>query len=134
MKAIKILVILAVVYVGVVVVFESLLGYFQPTSEATLVISTFEADGTQHDRVVTRINSDDQLYVAVNHWPRAWFHRALDNPAVEISIDGETGPYNAVQIEGDEFARVDAERPLGPIFRILTGFPPRHIMRLDPQT
>jgi hypothetical protein len=28
---------------------------------------------------------------------------------------------------------VDGENRLGPIFRVLTGFPPRYFLRLDPR-
>jgi len=54
-------------YVGLVVVFESLLGIVQPASDGTLVITTMDADGTAHERVVSRIESGGRLYVAANH-------------------------------------------------------------------
>ena len=73
MKALKIVVIVVLVYLGIVVAFESMIGYFQPTAGSTLVITTFDADGTPHDRVVSRLESGGQLYVAANHWPRAWY-------------------------------------------------------------
>ena len=43
------------VYVGIVVVFESLIGFFQPESGDTLVITTRGSDGSSNDRVLTRI-------------------------------------------------------------------------------
>ena len=85
MKALKIVAIVVLVYVGIVAAFESLIGYFQPTSGSTLVITTFDADGTAHDRVVTRLESDGRLYVAANHWPRAWYNRALENAEVRAT-------------------------------------------------
>lgn len=132
MKALKILGVVLIAYVGLVVVFESLLGYFQPEAGTTLVLTTFEEDGTPHERVVSRLESDDQLYVAANHWPRAWYRRALDNPRVEVRDDGEERTYRAVPATGDEHDRVQADNPLGIGFRILTGFPPRYFVRLDP--
>ena len=134
-KALKIILILAAVYVAIVVIFESLLGYYQPTNDGTLVISTFEADGEKHDRVLARLTVDDTLYVAVNHWPRAWYWRLQDNPEVEITFEGTTTPYLAVPLDGDsaEYAKVDGEHSLPTFFRILTGFPPRRLMRLDPR-
>ena len=45
MKALKIVGIVLLVYVGIVVVFESLLGYFQPGGDYTMVITTTSADG-----------------------------------------------------------------------------------------
>ncbi len=135
MKALKIVSIVVLVYVGIVVAFESLIGYFQPAGGSTLVITTFEEDGTPHDRVVSRLESDGQLYVAANHWPRAWYNRALENPEVQVTLDGEEGEegeYRAVPVIGVEHDRVDGENSLPVVFRILTGFPPRYLVRLDP--
>ena len=133
MKALKIVGIAVVVYVGIVVAFESLIGYFQPAAGAILVITTFDGDGTAHDRVVSRLESEGQLYVAANHWPRAWYRRALENPEVQATLDGEKGSYQAVPVTGAEHDRVDGENSLPVFFRILTGFPPRYLVRLDPR-
>ena len=134
MKAVKIIAVLLVVYVGIVVTFESLIGYFQPANENTLVITTIDADGTKNDRVLSRLESDGQLYVAVNHWPRAWYNRVLENPNVEIVLDGEKGNYLAVSVTDDaEHERINTEHALGPVVRFLTGFPPRYFVRLDPR-
>ena len=121
MKIIKIAFVLLLVYVGLVVLFESSLGYFQPQAGATMVLTTFAADGTGHDRVVARLESGTQLYVAVNHWPRAWYRRVLRNPLVEVTMDGETSPFRAVQLTGTDYQRIDAQHSLGLGFRILTG-------------
>ena len=133
MKVLKIAGLVVLIYVGIVVAFESLIGYFQPTAGSTLVITTFEGDGTRHDRVVSRLESDGKLYVAANHWPRAWYKRALENPEVQVTLDGETGDYLAVPVSGAEHDRVESENSLGIFFRFLTGFPPRHFVRLDPR-
>ena len=42
MRLTKILVIVALVYVGIVATFESLLGYFQPADSNTMVITTYD--------------------------------------------------------------------------------------------
>ncbi len=133
MKALKIVTTVVLIYVGIVVAFETLIGYFQPTAGSTLVITTFEGDGTPHDRVVSGLESDGQLYVAANHWPRAWYDRALENPEVNVTLDGEKSDYRAVPVTGEEHDRVDSKNSLGVVFRILTGFPPRHFVRLDPR-
>lgn len=133
MKTLKIIAIVVMAYLGVVVAFESLIGYFQPKAGSTLVITSFDADGTPHDRVVARLESGDQLYVAANHWPRAWYERALQNPEVQASLDGQRGDYRAVPVTGVEHARVADENGLPVLFRILTGFPPRTFLRLDPR-
>ena len=133
MKALKIVAIVALVYLAIVVAFESLIGYFQPAGGTTLVITSFDGDGTPHDRVVSRLESDGQLYVAANHWPRAWYKRALENPDVQVTLEGVKGEYRAVPVTGVEQDRVDGQNSLGVIFRIVTGFPPRYFVRLDPR-
>ena len=132
MKALKIAGIVVLVYVGIVVAFESMIGFFQPKSGSILVLTTFDADGTAHDRVVSRLESDGKLYVAANHWPRAWYNRVLKKPEVRVTLDGESGDYRAVPVTGAEHDRVDGENRLPAFFRILTGFPPRYFVRLDP--
>jgi hypothetical protein len=133
MKALKIVATLVLVYLGIVVAFESLIGYFQPMAGSTLVITTFDRDGIPHDRVVSRLERDGQLYVATNHWPRAWYNRALENPEVQVTLGDEKGDYRAVPVTGVEHDRIDGDNSLGVVFRILTGFPPRYFVRLDPR-
>ncbi|MCP5181133.1 MAG: nitroreductase family deazaflavin-dependent oxidoreductase [Pseudomonadales bacterium] len=133
MKALKWIVILLVVYAGIVTLFESLLGYFQPANESTLSITTFDADGQSHTRVLARIELDGKLFVAANHWPRGWYNEARANPAVEATVDGRRGSYTAVPVTDSEHDTVNNARPLGLGFRLLTGFPPRYFLRLDPR-
>ena len=133
MKAVKFMGILLLIYVGLVVAFESLLGYFQPAGQGTLVITTTAADGSTSDRVVTGLESHGKLYVAANHWPRAWYNQALENPNVSVTVDGLREAYLAQPVSGDEHDRVDDDNPIGLGFRFLTGFPPRVFVRLEPQ-
>lgn len=133
MRLVRYLIILALLYAGLVAAFETWLGYSQPQSDHHIVISTFDTDGTKHDRVVTMLESDGKEYVAVNHWPRAWWYRTKSNPNIEVTRDGETKPYTAVQVSGAEHDQVQADNPTGLTFRILTGFPPRYFVRLDPR-
>ncbi len=133
MKAVKLIAILFLVYVGIVIAFESLIGYFQPEGETTLVITTTAEDGTPNDRVLSRLESNGQLYVAANHWPRAWYNRALEYPNVKVTLDGEKGDYLAVPVTEEEHDRVNGDNSVGMMFRILTGFPPRYFVRLDPR-
>lgn len=134
MRIVKILGILFLVYVGIVALFESLLGYYQPSSDGTMVITTSNPDGVKADRVLAKLESDGTLYAAANHWPRAWFHQAQENPEVSITIGDITTEHTAVLISGPEFEKVDNEYALPTFFRILTGFPPRYILRLDPRS
>ena len=131
MKAVKILGIVLGVWVLIVVAFESLLGYYQPTSADSVTITTFDADGDSFDRVLSGLESGGQFYVAVNHWPRAWYHRLLENPQVRITRGEETRDYVAVPVSGEEASRVEREYPRGVVIGFLMGFAPRYFIRLD---
>jgi len=133
MKILKWVAIVFFVYVGIVFLFESLLGYFQPASETTLVITTLGLGDIPNDRVLARLESNGQIYVSANHWPRAWYNEALENPDVYVALDREKVEYLAVPVSGEEEARVEAEHRHPFLFRLLTGFPPRYFLRLDPR-
>ncbi len=133
MKAVKLVVLLFFVYAGLVAAFESMLGYFQPAGQGTLVITTTDDDGTTNDRVLASLESNGRLYVAANHWPRAWYRQALENPNVQVSVDGARGDYLAVPVTDEEHDRVNSDNGTGFVFRIMTGFPPRYFVRLDPR-
>jgi hypothetical protein len=126
------------VYVGLVIIFETLyLGLYQPSFEESgipmLLLTTTDADGETNDRMLARFETDGKIYLSAHHWPRGWYHRARNNPAVQAEIDGITSSYTAVPISGAEFARVAADHPLPLPVRFLMGFPPpRDILRLDP--
>jgi len=132
MKAIKIVGYVLVAYVLVVVLFESLIGYFQPQNQGTIVIVTKDSNGAAKQRVVARLDSGGALYIAANHWPRGWYSQVLANPDIKVVGAGGETDYRAVPVTGAEFDRVDAEHPLGPVIRFLTGYPPRRLVRLDP--
>ena len=132
MKAIKYIGIALVVYVGIVFLFESLIGTIQPAGEGTVVIATTDSAGVSNDRVVSLLKSDGKMYIAANHWPRAWYNQALENPEIDVTLDGTKGAYNAVPVSGAEHDRVQSDNDPGVAFRILTGFPPRYFLRLEP--
>ena len=133
MKILKIISIgLVVVYIGLVVLFESWLGYSQPSNQSSLVITTFD-DQEAKNRVLSAVNNDGKLYVSANHWPRSWYRQALSNPNVEVNYKGETNSYLAVPVEGKEHDKLKEEHAHPLTFRILTGFPPRYFLRLDLQ-
>jgi len=135
MKIVKWIAIVLLIYVAIIATFESLIGFFQPANQSTLVISVVDADGNEADRVVARLQSDGKLYVAANHWPRAWYEKALANPKVHVTLDGEKRAYLAVPVVSgsSEHERVNGDNRLGVSFRILTGFPPRYFLRLEPR-
>lgn len=134
MKALKVVLLAALAYAGVVVAFELLLGVLQPTSPGTIVITTTDAQGRTADRVVSRVESGGKLYVSANHWPRAWYRAVLVDPEVQVTVDGVRGAYRAVPVGGAEHDRLMAEHPHPLAFRVLTGFPPRRFVRLDPRS
>lgn len=132
---IRIAVIVAAVYVLLVVAFESMLGYFQPSGGDSIVIVTTDDTGNSHERVISRRDIDGNLYVAANHWPRQWYGHAIERPQVGVATDigGAAQPYLAVPLAGDELERVAEIYDAGLVFKFLTGFPPRRFLRLDPR-
>jgi hypothetical protein len=129
----KVVVILLVVYAAIVVAFETWLGYSQPSGQSTLVITTTDDEGNPHDRVLSRMQQNGAMYVSANHWPRAWYRAALKHPHVQVTVDGVKGDYLVVPVTEDEHDRLEAEFGHPLLFRILTGFPPRYFVRLDPE-
>jgi len=131
MKILRItLVSLVLVYIGSVVLFESWLGYSQPTNTITLVITTLDSNQPK-DRVLSAVNNDGKLYVSANHWPRDWYRKAKSNPNVEVLYKGEKNLYLAIPVEGEEHDKLMKEHAHPLTFRLLTGFPPRYFLRLD---
>lgn len=134
---------LILAYVGTVIAFEAFLGLVQPRLKAdssdardvTIVITTTGADGSTQDRVVTPLDDDGRLYVSANHWPRSWYRRALENPQVRVTRDGETRDHRAVPVPAsdEEHGRLQREHPHPAWFRFLTGFPPRRFLQLEPR-
>ena len=132
MKAVKIIAIVLGIWVAIVVIFETMIGTMQPTSADSVTITTFDAEGNSFDRVLSGLHSGGQFYVAVNHWPRAWYRRLLENPQVRITRDDETRDHIAVPVSEEEALRVKREHPRGISMGLLMGFAPRYIVRLDP--
>lgn len=132
MKFLKVVAVTLGVYVGMVVLFESLIGYFQPENAATLSLTVYEESDKPHTRVLSRIEHSDNIYVAVNHWPRSWFRTLQGNPKFRVAF-GETdfSGMAVVVDDAEEIAAIEADRPLPLWFKFLTGFPPRYFVRLE---
>jgi len=121
-------------YVGLIIAFESTMGILQPEQGQVLKITTTGDDGVANDRVLSWLDDDGTVFVSANHWPRAWYKEAIANPQVQVSIDGQGGDYLAVQIDDDaEWERLDTKFAHPFMFRLITGFPPRLFLRLDPK-
>ncbi len=108
---------------------------FQPKNigAPVIVLTTVGEDGTPKERVLSPIENGGQLFVSANHWPRAWYHRALANPSVRVTSDGRTAEYLAVPVSEDERQRLLEESGFPFIATVFTGFAPREFLRLDPQ-
>lgn len=114
----------------------ALVSVLQPTNVGgtpVLVLTTTAEDGTSHDRVLARIEKDGQLFVSANHWFRPWYHRALANPEVQVTIDGDKADYLAVPVTDEERDRLLSTSEFPFVFRVLFGFPSRQFLRLDPR-
>jgi hypothetical protein len=98
-----------------------------------LVLTTTDDSGVSRDRRLARFETDGRVYVSAHHWTRGWYGRALENPNVQVEMEGAVADYIAVPIDGEEFEQVAAEHPLPLQYLFLMGFPPqRDILRLDP--
>ena len=97
------------------------------------MLSTTGEDGRSHERVLSPIDVEGQLFVAANHWPRAWYHRALDNPDVRVTRGGQTRSYRAVPVNEQERERLLDEPGFPLIAYVFTGLAPRRFLRLDPR-
>jgi hypothetical protein len=108
---------------------------FQPEDIGgkTIVLTTTDADGESHERVLSPIDYDGRLFVAANHWPRAWYRRALANPDVSVRRDGKTTDYRAVPVGEEERERLLDESGFPLVAYVFTGFAPRRFLRLDPR-
>src|SRR5262249_60685069 len=125
-------VVLLVVWGGAAAGSDAPLGFSRPRGGPALVFTPFAGDGPALGRVVPRLTHDGHLYVAANHWPRAWYRRALQNPHVQATLDGKTGDFTAVPVTRAEHDRIDGANRLPPFFRFLTGVPPRYLVPLAP--
>ena len=106
---------------------------FQPEVGDVIVLATVDADGTRHERVLSPIDLDGQLYISANHWPRAWYRRTLANPDVQVTRNGQTRDYTAVPLSGVELERVKDRARFPFLVSLFTGFAPREFLRLDPR-
>ena len=124
---------LSLIYIGWVIEFEMSLGMNQPQGRNSIIIATFNDDRERHERVLSLREVDGNNYIAANHWPRAWYRQAIDNPNVEVKMPGEDEflPYLAVPLDGAEDTLLREEYSLSFRSRAQMGFPPRYFLRLD---
>jgi hypothetical protein len=133
--------ILAIVYIAFVIFFEGfILGYLQPNSVPdylkdrveVIELGITDSSGDVSRRRVAGFEMDGKLYASAHHWPRGWYHNAVENPEIIVEKDNVVADYIAVPITGEEFERVAVGFPLSFPVRFAMGFPPkRDILRLD---
>ena len=127
------------VYVVLGLVLDSAIGYFQPQSEGTAVLRSFDADGQAHDTVLSLLDDGGTLWVESGHWFRGWYHRVRANPDVELIRDGEAGSYRAVPLDTPEaverVTRLMGEGSGGGYYvgRTMLLWAPIKPVRLDPR-
>ncbi|MCE2391866.1 MAG: hypothetical protein J4G09_10355 [Proteobacteria bacterium] len=102
MRIVKIAAWILGVYVVLGLVMDGAIGYYQPQSEGTAVLRSFDAEGQSHDTVLSLLEDDGTLWVESGHWFRGWYHRVRANPDVELIRDGEPGAYRAVPLDTPE--------------------------------
>ena len=103
MKLLRILAIVLVAYVGLGLMFDSVIGSLQPQFDGTVVLRTYEpGGGGAKDTVLSLLDDDGQLWVESGHWFRGWYRRVQANNDVELTHNGQTAPYRAVPDESPE--------------------------------
>ena len=102
--------------------------------ETIVLTTTHDRRGRGVSRAgASPIDYDGRLFVAANRWPRAWYHRALENPDVSVTRNGETTDYRAVPVSEEERERLLDESGFPLVAYFFTGFAPRQFLRLDPR-
>ena len=137
----KILSIVAGVCVAIVLLFEAVLGIFQPTPKGAVKVRTFDADGTAHETVVQLWEGNDGvLWLESGHHFRGWYRRVVAYPEIEILDGVEIRPFTAVPLDTAEArAEVTAIKQavngkwLDRLFWAQKGFASMKPVRLDPR-
>lgn len=138
MKLIKTVLMLALVYLALGLLFEAAIGHFQPEGGPTATLRTFDPDGAAHDRVLLLHEDRGQLWVESGHWFRGWYNRLLENPEVALVRDGDVSRFTAVPVDDERVVKM-LTRKMGKgrdfrywIARALSMFAPVLPVRLDP--
>lgn len=134
MKLVKIASIVVLVYVCLVAILEGVIWYTQPEMPGGVIITTTSSDGTRMNRTLAGFRHNGKLYVASNHWLRTWYHQALANPNVEVTVKGIRAAHSAVPIQGAERDELSRVYEMGFVLRLLCAFAPSKFLRLDPVT
>ena len=139
MKLVRLVAILVAIYVGLGLVADAAIGWFQPQGGNTAVLRTFDASGDAKDTVLGLLDDHGQLWVESGHWFRGWYRRVVANPDVELVRAGQAAPYRATPTDTPE-AVDTVSRLMGKgtssrywIARTLLLFAPIRPVKLDPR-
>lgn len=140
MKLVRLIAILIVAYVGLGLLADAAIGWFQPQGGNTAVLRTFDPSGGSKDTVLGLLDDHGQLWVESGHWFRGWYRRVVANPDVELVRGGQAAPYRATPLDTPE-AVDTVTRLMGKgsssrywIARTLLLFAPIRPVKLDPRT
>jgi len=140
MKLVRVLAMLLALYVGLGLLADAAIGWFQPQGGNTAVLRTFDASGGSKDTVLGLLDDRGQLWVESGHWFRGWYRRVVANPDVELVRGGQAAPYRATPLDTPE-AVDTVTRLMGKgsssrywIARTLLLFAPIKPVKLDPRT
>ena len=140
MKLVRILAMLLALYVGLGLLADAAIGWFQPQGGNTAVLRTFDLSGGSKDTVLGLLDDHGQLWVESGHWFRGWYRRVVANPDVELVRGGQAAPYRATPLDTPE-AVDTVTRLMGKgsssrywIARTLLLFAPIKPVKLDPRT
>jgi hypothetical protein len=90
-------------YVVLALALGGLIGYLQPQREGTLVLRVFDESGEGRETVLRQIVMENgERYLWSAKWFRGWYYKALDNPAVELTVDGTTSDWIALEVTDEK--------------------------------
>lgn len=119
-------------YIAVVLIAELLIWKLQPEMQSVVTLFVRDSDGTRLGRNLYGHEFEGNLYVSSNHWLRKWYRLVLNNPDIEIARDGIVRSVKAVAVGGQERERVLRGYNMGFVLRLVCGFAPSRILRLEP--
>ncbi len=102
MRILRVVAIIIAVYIVLGLALDGAIGYFQPQSERTAVLRTFDEAGNPHDTVLGLRDDGSTLWVESGHWFRGWYYRLIRNPDVELVRGEKVEAYRAVPVDSPE--------------------------------
>ncbi len=139
MKILRVVAIIVAVWIALGLALDGAIGYFQPQSEGTAVLRTFDEAGDPLDTVLGLLDDDGTLWVESGHWFRGWYYRLVRNPEVELVRGEKVEAYRAVPVDSPEAVEKVTKlmgKGRGPgyyVARTMLLWAPIKPVRLDPR-